>query len=414
MKTLSAIIILFVVFPLNAEQAPLQAPKKKSVINSIIPEYVRPLLEYQPGHNDSNPAWGKNGKMMGFERSKDQKKEIVITGLDGKVVKKIYYKSGSGEELDIFIPGVIEDISYNAGITWSPNGQQFVFMSNGGEGNYDLYLGSLGSNIIKRLTNHPGKDGQPHWSPNSNDIVFVSGRSGKAEIYLLSLNTNKVRQLTNGKHSYLYPVWSPDGNNILMTYGQNENHDVIMITDVRGAAKIKAISRWRYDDLRPTWSPNGKKIAFYTNYNTQNDARQWAIVVVDADREDYNDDLLKSSIVAKEVRPDVELGPAWLSDSSSILYVKAIREAFYPIYAVNILNGKKQLIKTDTKINHDISSSSNGVFAFRAQVDQWDQIYLAKIFAKPSGEVTVTELKKEKKVIKKPKVEEVFEDEISD
>jgi len=30
-------------------------------------------------------------------------------------------------------------------------------------------------------------------------------------------------------------------------------------------------------------------------------------------------------------------------------------------------------------MNHDVTCSSSGVIAFRAQVDQWDQVYLAKL-----------------------------------
>jgi len=37
------------------------------------------------------------------------------------------------------------------------------------------------------------------------------------------------------------------------------------------------------------------------------------------------------------------------------------------------------LVRTGTKMNHDVTCSSSGVIAFRAQVDQWDQVYLAKL-----------------------------------
>ena len=38
------------------------------------------------------------------------------------------------------VPGIIEETSYNAGLSWSPDEKRLVFMSNGGSGNYDLYL----------------------------------------------------------------------------------------------------------------------------------------------------------------------------------------------------------------------------------------------------------------------------------
>ncbi len=35
--------------------------------------------------------------------------------------------------------------------------------------------------------------------------------------------------------------------------------------------------------------------------------------------------------------------------------------------------------KTDTKMNHDVACSADGTIVFRAQVDQWDQIFVAKM-----------------------------------
>jgi len=51
-----------------------------------------------------------------------------------------------------------------------------VFMSNGGEGNYDLYLRGFDGKTT-RLTDHKEKDGHAHWSPAAtNRICTRSGR----------------------------------------------------------------------------------------------------------------------------------------------------------------------------------------------------------------------------------------------
>ena len=36
-------------------------------------------------------------------------------------------------------------------------------------------------------------------------------------------------------------------------------------------------------------------------------------------------------------------------------------------------------LRTGTKMNHDVTCSRGGLIAFRAQVDQWDQVYVAKL-----------------------------------
>jgi len=371
-----------------AEEAPQPVPAEKQVLLSpvkkpeiIEPLYVRPFSAVESGRNDGNPLWSRSGMFLTFERSIGDKKEIHIALADGLIFQTLYHLRSASGEMKFFFPGVVEDTSYNAGISWSPREDRFVFMSNGGEGNYDLYAGDLGGKAVTRLTEHKEKDGQPDWSPSSNAVVFVSGRTGKGDLYLIDSTTRALTRLTQGGKEYLYPQWSPEGKRIAFMYGNNENHDIAVINDVtRPAESIKALTAWEHDDIRPIWSPDGKKIAFYSNANPQGDLRIWSIVVVAADGSDpVGGDGLAAKAVAVDVVPDVERGPAWMPDSKRIVYVKNDRQEYHPIYAVNITDKVGKLFKTDTKMNHDVVCSIDGTIAFRAQVDQWDQIFVARM-----------------------------------
>jgi len=347
----------------------------------IEPLYVRPLMPIEPGRNDSNPVWSASGALIAFERSRGDKKEIVIARPDGTVMQTIYYQlAESSAEPKFFFPGVVEDTSYNAGITWSPTGDRLVFMSNAGTGNYDLYLRGLDGKTA-RLTDHKEKDGQAHWAPTADQLVFVSGRTGQGDLYLLDLATRAVTRLTFGDAPYLYPQWSPDGRKVAMIRGSDENHDIYVIEDVRKPREtLRALTEWPYDDLRPVWSPDGKKIAFYSNYNPARDPKVWAILVVASDGSHVAPgDGLAAKVVATDVVPDVERGPAWMADSNGIVYVKNDRQEYNPIYIANLTRKTNLPLKTETHMNHDIATSAQGIIAFRAQVDQWDQIFLAKL-----------------------------------
>jgi hypothetical protein len=46
---------------------------------------------------------------------------------------------------------------------------------------------------------------------------------------------------------------------------------------------------------------------------------------------------------------------------------------------VDITEKKNIAINTQTKMNHDVACSADGTLAFRAQVEQWDHIYIAKL-----------------------------------
>ena len=299
------------------------------------PLYVRELIDIKAGQNDSNPVWSPSGKKIAFERSIGDKREIIISGLNGIVFQKIYCKLSDkkNEEMEFFFPGIAEDISYNSGISWSPTEGSLVFMSNGGSGNYDLYhLPQLGNESTIRLTEDDEKDSHPQWSPVADDLIFVSGRTGKADIYLMKLETKETIQITNGEKTYLYPQWSPDG----------------------------------------------KKIAFYSNYNLQEDPKVWALFVIAADGSDPTEgEELYAKVVATNVIPDIESGPAWMPDSKRIIYVKNDRQSYNPIHVVNVDEKAEAILKTTTKMNHDVVCSSDGTIAFRAQIEQWDHIYIA-------------------------------------
>ncbi len=373
----------------------------------IQPQYVRPLFAViENGHNDSSPIWAQGGGLLAFERAEESKREIVIARADGTIVKNVYYQTDEDDlGLGALLPGLGKSVSYNSGLAWSGTGDQFVFMSNAGEGNYDLYLGTLEGNAVQRLTNDPQKDGQPSWSPAGGSVVFVSGRSGGAQLFLMDMASRQTDRISKEGTSYLYPRWSPDGKRIAAISGANENHDIVVFdglpitqaasatAGVHAASNVAAtasasakspserfLTTWAYDDLSPSWSPDGKRIAFYSNYNAEGDPKIWSLLVVDADGSIPTEgEKLIASVVAYNVIPDVSSGPAWLPDSKRIAYVRNDKQDYSPIYVVDVNTRKGARLETGTSINHDLAISSNGIIAFRAQVDQWDQIFLVKL-----------------------------------
>jgi Tol biopolymer transport system component len=68
-----------------------------------------------------------------------------------------------------------------------------------------------------------------------------------------------------------------------------------------------------------------------------------------------------------------------MPDSNRIVFVKNDRQEYNPLYAADIGQKTITLIKTDTKMNHDVTCAVDGTIAFRAQVDQWDQIFMMRL-----------------------------------
>ncbi|MBI2845366.1 MAG: PD40 domain-containing protein [Chloroflexi bacterium] len=91
---------------------------------------------------------------------------------------------------------------------WSPNGEQLAFVSLV-EGNPEIYLVNADGTGLRRLTAHPGFDLGPVWSPDGEYLAFFSNRTGNFDIYLFRLSDNLVVNLTNNPAQDLDPAWSP-------------------------------------------------------------------------------------------------------------------------------------------------------------------------------------------------------------
>ncbi len=83
--------------------------------------------------------------------------------------------------------------------------------------------------------------------------------------------------------------------------------------------------------------------------------------------------------MAEDVITDMERGPAWMSEGQRLVYVRNDKQEFNPLFLAELAGGEARPIPTGTKMNHDVTCAADGRLAFRAQVNQWDQIFIAEI-----------------------------------
>ena len=66
---------------------------------------------------------------------------------------------------------------------WSPDGKQIAFTSNR-DGNYDIYVMNSDGSNPRNATSHPSRDDHAAWHPDGRRLLFVSDPDGGSDLYL--------------------------------------------------------------------------------------------------------------------------------------------------------------------------------------------------------------------------------------
>ena len=130
------------------------------------------------------------------------------------------------------------------------------------DGNLEIYVMQPDGTDIQRLTHDPGQDIDPAWSPDRQQIAFVSNRDGSNfAIYLMNADGSNVRRVTpDDANYYTAPAWSPDGRYLALVSDRTGNLDVHILDLSSGT--LRAVTDDPDEDNEPSWSPDGSRIAF--------------------------------------------------------------------------------------------------------------------------------------------------------
>ena len=160
-------------------------------------------------------------------------------------------------------------------VAWSPDGTEVVYSMQG-----SLWRQRLGTTVALQITNGPGYDYQPDWSPDGRFIAYASYRDDAVELRLLETQGGQTRSITKNGAVNVEPRFSPDGRRLLFvsTVYNRRFHIHSIALDEKGnpgeIARLTAdhdsgLPRYYYSPydhyISPAWSPDGKEILFVSN-----------------------------------------------------------------------------------------------------------------------------------------------------
>lgn len=190
------------------------------------------------------PAWSSAG-------------DVIYTGYVGGGPVLLLRPAGWGHAQ---LLGVGRDL--NTGAAFSPDGQT-IAVSQGVNGNTDIYLLDRQGRVRRRLTNHPGIDISPSWSPTGEELAFVSDRGGSPQVYRVSLRDGLAHRLTKSGFYNQEPAWCPrhGSRQIAYTHRYSGSRYEVHLLD----ADTGESSRLTFDggqNIGPSWSPDCRLLVY--------------------------------------------------------------------------------------------------------------------------------------------------------
>jgi Tol biopolymer transport system component len=130
-------------------------------------------------HRDYCPALSPDGTQIAFISDRNGTEEIWVVKLSTGALRQ-----------------VTADAQPLGGLNWSADGLQLVFTSANTKSKLNgIALADMNSGSFTLLTD--GGDSSPALSPRGDRLLFTSQRDGDPELYLLSLNTGALERLTH-------------------------------------------------------------------------------------------------------------------------------------------------------------------------------------------------------------------------
>src|SRR5213594_4545907 len=77
-----------------------------------------------------------------------------------------------------------------------------------------VWLADVATGQTRRLTEGPGSDRQPRWSPDGTTLAFVSTRQNGPQLWVLPIAGGEARRVTNMADGASDPLWLPDGTGL--------------------------------------------------------------------------------------------------------------------------------------------------------------------------------------------------------
>jgi len=190
---------------------------------------------------------------------------------------------------------------------FSPNAQEITYISYAG-GKPRVYLYNIETGQREIVGSFPNMSFAPRFSPDGQRIIMSLQEGGGSNIYEMDLRSRQLRRLTEGPAIDTAPSYSPDGRWIVFESDREGSQQLYVMPAGGGQARRISFGQGRYST--PVWSPRGDYIAF-----TKMHKGRFAIGVI---RPDGSGERILTSGYHNE-------GPTWAPNGRVLMFFRESR-----------------------------------------------------------------------------------------
>jgi hypothetical protein len=163
------------------------------------------LAESEPGLVD---FLASNQEMiLAMQPSPDESKWAYVTSnsLYEPITIGVVYRDGGGIAFP-FVGSVYE-------LSWSPDGNLLAIATRDRfEGDIEIMIVNAVTGGFQQITQNAALDQAPTWSPDGQQIAFISDRDdaySRTSLYVMNIDGSNVRRLTQNDYRITAPAWKP-------------------------------------------------------------------------------------------------------------------------------------------------------------------------------------------------------------
>lgn len=219
-------------------------------------------------------------------------------------------------------------------------------------GRYTLWVADSDGEGAQAALASPEPIISPSWSPNGQQLAYVSFESRKPVIYVHEIATGRRRVLANFRGSNSAPAWAPDGRSLIATLSRDGGSQLFRIDVASGEARRLTTSVGI--DTEPAFSADGTALYFVSDRGGSPQIYRMPAQGGPAERVTFNG--------------NYNISPSPSPDGRWLAYVSRIGGQF-KLHVMDIASGQSSPI-TDTAADEKPSFAPNSRLIVYATVAQ--------------------------------------------